>query len=240
MGNGESVSAEAVGEVRLQFGNKFLLLDNVYFIPNISINLISVFELYKQSFSIVFNYNEILILRNGVQIFCDKLENRLCILHVLEPESNHTEMFKVAQPKSDKRQKLSNDNETYLCHLRIGHISLDRINRLTKDGLLKDLIVGSLPVCESCLEGKMTKRPFTIEGLRAEEPLRLIHSDVCGPFVTQARGGYEYYVTFIDDYSRYGHVYLMRRKSEIFEKFKEFHVEAEKQLGKSLKILRFD
>ena len=63
---------------------------------------------------------------------------------------------------------------------------------------------------------------------------------MCGPFATQVRGGYEYYVTFIDDYSRYGYVYLMRRKSETFEKFKEFHVEAEKQLGKSLKILRFD
>ena len=62
VGNRESVSAEAVGEVRLQFGNKFLLLDNVYFIPNISRNLISVSELYKQSFSINFNYNEIIIL----------------------------------------------------------------------------------------------------------------------------------------------------------------------------------
>ena len=86
----------------------------------------------------------------------------------------------------------------------------------------------------------MTKRPFTIKELRVEEPLGLIHSDVYGPFATQARRGYEYYVTFIDDYSRYGYVYLMRRKSETFEKFKEFHVEAEKQLVKSLKILRSD
>ena len=62
MGNGESILAKAVGEVRLQFGNKFLLLDNVYFIQNISRNLISVSELYKQSFSINFNYNEIIIL----------------------------------------------------------------------------------------------------------------------------------------------------------------------------------
>ena len=86
----------------------------------------------------------------------------------------------------------------------------------------------------------MTKRPFTTKGLRAKEPLGLIHSDVYGPFATQARGGYEYYVIFIDDYSRYGYVYLMRRKSETFEKFKEFHAETEKQLGKSLKVLRSD
>ena len=63
---------------------------------------------------------------------------------------------------------------------------------------------------------------------------------MCRPFATQARGGYEYYVTFIDDYSRYGYVYLMRRKSETFEKFKEFRAEAKKQLGKSLKVLRSD
>ena len=38
----------------------------------------------------------------------------------------------------------------------------------------------------------------------------------------KARGGYEYYVTFIDDYLRYGYVYLMQWKSETLEKFKEF------------------
>ena len=106
--------------------------------------------------------------------------------------------------------------------------------------LLRDLRVGSLPVCESCLEGKMTKRSFSAKGTRAKGPLQLVHSDVCGPVSVQARGGYEYFVTFIDDYSRYGYVYLMHRKSETFGKFKEFLAEAEKQLGKSLKTLRLD
>ena len=93
---------------------------------------------------------------------------------------------------------------------------------------MKYLSVGSLSICESCLEGKISKRPFTIKGLRVEEPLKRIHSDVYGPFATQARGGYEYYVMFIDDYFRYGYVYLMRRKSETLEKFKEFRAKAEK------------
>ena len=57
---------------------------------------------------------------------------------------------------------------------------------------------------------------------------------------THARGGYLYFVTFIDDYSRYGYVYLMKYKSETFEKFKEFRAEVEKQLGKSIKTLRSD
>ena len=64
--------------------------------------------------------------------------------------------------------------------------------------------------------------------------------DVCGPFNVQARGGYEYFVTFIDDCSRYGYAYLMHRESETFEKFKEFRVETKKQLGKPIKALRSD
>ena len=50
---------------------------------------------------------------------------------------------------------------------------------------------------------------------------------MCEPFNVQARGGYEYFITFTDDYSRYGYVYLMYRKSNALDKFKEFKVESE-------------
>ncbi|KAL0458358.1 UNVERIFIED_CONTAM: Copia protein [Sesamum latifolium] len=52
---------------------------------------------------------------------------------------------------------------------------------------------------------------------------------VCGPLNTQARAGFSYFITFIDDYSRYGYVYLMRYKSEAFVRFKEFRLEVENQ-----------
>ena len=45
-------------------------------------------------------------------------------------------------------------------HLRLGHISKDRINELVKDGLLNLFDLQSLPTCESCLKGKMIKSPF--------------------------------------------------------------------------------
>ena len=70
--------------------------------------------------------------------------------------------------------------------------------------------------------------------------LELVHTDVCGPMSTQEKGGYEYFITFTDDYSRYGYVYLMRRKSKAFEKFKEFRAEVENQLGKRIKAIRSD
>ena len=73
-----------------------------------------------------------------------------------------------------KRVKLSKD-ETYLWHLRQSHINLNRIKRLVSDGPLSDLKVDDLPTCESCLEGKMTKRSFSAKGARATECLGLIH-----------------------------------------------------------------
>ena len=240
MGNGAVVSAKAVGEVRLQFNNnKFLVLDNVYFIPSFRRNLISISSLFEQSIQVSFNNNSVIIFRSGLNICTGFIDSGL---YMIRPKSNsllNTEMFRVEQPKH-KRQKISHDNDTYLWHLRLGHINLNRIERLVKDGPLKELKVSSLPVCKSCLEGKMTKRSFTAKGQRAKEPLELVHSDVCGPMNTQARGGYEYFVTFIDDYSRYGYVYLIQRKSETFGKFKEFLAEVEKQLGKSLKTLQSD
>ena len=86
----------------------------------------------------------------------------------------------------------------------------------------------------------MIKRYFTRKGLRAKEPLEHVHSDLCGPMNVRARGGYEYFINFIDDYSRYGYIYLMHHKSEALEKFKEFKTEVENQLGKTIKTLRSD
>ncbi|KAJ9546750.1 hypothetical protein OSB04_019293 [Centaurea solstitialis] len=68
----------------------------------------------------------------------------------------------------------------------------------------------------------------------------LVDQDVCGPFSHVARGGYRYFITFTDDFSRYGYVYLMRHKSESFERFREFQNEVQNQLGRKIKFLRSD
>lgn len=86
----------------------------------------------------------------------------------------------------------------------------------------------------------MTKRLFSAKGNRANESLELVHSDLCGQINVQARGGFKYFITFIDDYSRYGYIYLMRCKSECVKKFREYKAKTKKLLGKCLKILRSD
>jgi Integrase core domain len=59
-------------------------------------------------------------------------------------------------------------------------------------------------------------------------------------FRSCARDGSRYFVTFTDDFSRYGYVYLMRHKFESFEKFKKFKAEVENQFGKKIKVFRTD
>jgi hypothetical protein len=68
--------------------------------------------------------------------------------------------------------------------------------------------------------------------------LGLVHTGVCGPMSSVVRGGFHYFITFIDDFSRYGYIYLMRHKYESVEKFKEFHNDVQNQLGKTIKFLR--
>ena len=52
--------------------------------------------------------------------------------------------------------------------------------------------------------------------------------------------GYSYFISFVDDLSKYSYVYLMKHKFESFEKFKEFKSEVENQTGKSILTLRSD
>ncbi|KAL8115814.1 hypothetical protein AgCh_022349 [Apium graveolens] len=110
----------------------------------------------------------------------------------------------------------------------LGHISENRLRTLHKERLLDPFDFESYPTCESCLLGKMTRSPFSGHEERAADFLGLVHTDVCGPISTQAMGGFSYFITFIDDRSRFGYVYLMKHKSEVFEKFKEYKHEVEK------------
>ena len=66
--------------------------------------------------------------------------------------------------------------------------------------------------------------------------MEIIHTDVCDPMSVEAHGGYRYFLTFTDDLSRHGYIYLMKHKSETFEKFKEFRSEVENHRNKKNKV----
>ena len=85
--------------------------------------------------------------------------------------------------------------------------------------------------------GQDDKSTFSGTIGRATDLLEIIHTDVCSPMSIEVRGRYRYFLTFTHDLSRYGYIYLMKHKSETFEKFKEFQSEVENHRNKKIKFL---
>ena len=111
--------------------------------------------------------------------------------------------------------------------------------KLAREGLLGPLTKVDLPICEPCLASKACRKPFG-KAVRATQPLKLIRSDICEPMNVKACHGASYFLTFIDDYTRYGYVQLIAHRYKVLDCFKRFVAEVENQHEKSLKALRTD
>ena len=112
---------------------------------------------------------------------------------------------------------------------------------------MKDLVSGvpELPdahegVCTGCALGKNTKKSFPSSESRAKGILDLVHSDVCGPMTATSLEGFSYFTTFIDDFSRKTWVYFLKKKDEVFSKFKEFKALVENATNRRIRVLRSD
>ena len=233
VGNGDFLQVEAIGCFNLMLPcNKIVVLNNCYYVPNIIRQIISIPVLDNEGYHMHVRNRSLCLydLDNVLLAECQLINGH----YILDTTGN------VMNVQVNAKNSAGTLNDTELWHMRLGHIGVRRLSRLVKDGRIPDLTIESYPVCESCIQGKMTKAPFIGVGHRATDLLELIHSDVYGPMYHTAMGGFRYFVIFIDDLSRYGYVFLIKHKSETFEKFKEFRNEVEKQTGMYIKCLRSD
>ncbi len=234
VGNGSKVDVIAVGTLPLHLPSGLVLnLNNCYLVPALSMNIVSGSCLMRDGYSFKSENNGCSIYMSDMFYGHAPLVNGLFLMNL---DRDVTHIHSV----STKRCKVDNDSPTYLWHCRLGHIGVKRMKKLHTDGLLESLDFESFDTCEPCLMGKMTKTPFSGIMERATDLLEIIHTDVCGPMNVEARGGYRYVLTLTDDLSRYGYIYLMKHKSETFEKFKEFQSEVENQRDRKIKCLRSD
>ena len=128
---------------------------------------------------------------------------------------------------------------SFLWHGRLGHVYFNSLHRLVALECLPNLEFDPNHKCKICVEAKLTKTSLNkVE--RSTEPLSLIHTDICVLKLVQTRGGKKYFITFIDDCTRYCYVYLLRSKDEAVEAFRQYKLEVENQLGKPIKIVRSD
>ncbi|KAL0352578.1 UNVERIFIED_CONTAM: hypothetical protein Scaly_1646500 [Sesamum calycinum] len=117
------------------------------------------------------------------------------------------------------------------CLQLLSNLVLERSKRLNKDEIILRLGDGKTITVEAV--GSLS--------LVVSDHIRIELKDyIYGPLNTLARGGYSYFITFTDDHSRYGYVYLMRYKSKAFGKSKEYRLEVENQTARKIKALRSD
>jgi hypothetical protein len=114
--------------------------------------------------------------------------------------------------------------------------SLTKLEKMVNGMNLKEVPLHH--VCEACIEGKHQKTSFLKnEATKASKLLELVHSNVCGSMKTTSRGGARYFVTFIDNFLRKTHVYLLKAKGEVFDKFKAYKALVENRTGMKIKTL---
>uniref|UniRef100_A0A2N9I7Q6 Retrovirus-related Pol polyprotein from transposon TNT 1-94 n=1 Tax=Fagus sylvatica TaxID=28930 RepID=A0A2N9I7Q6_FAGSY len=130
-----------------------------------------------------------------------------------------------------------NEDSSKLWHRRLGHISIERIKRLVNEGVLNTLDFTDFETCVDCIKGKQTNKSKKGAN-RSSDILEIIHTDICSPDMDSH--GQKYFISFIDDYSRYMYLYMLYNKNEALDAFKIFKAEVEKQCGKQIKIVRSD
>ena len=105
-----------------------------------------------------------------------------------------------------------------LWHCRLGHVNYKTLRRLINLNHIPTFQIDAKHKCETYVEAKPTKSSFqSIE--RHNEPFDLIHSDICDLKYVQTRGDSKYFITFVDDSTKYCYVYLLKSKDEVIEKF---------------------
>jgi transposase InsO family protein len=125
----------------------------------------------------------------------------------------------------------------------MGHANSQKLSIMQKSGVVHGFpwqALLSSNFCESCMYGKQSRLRFPKVALRAKILLELVYSDLCGPMHGYSLGGARYFITFIDDYSRYSIVYLLQRKCATISHFKEYKALVENQTSHRLQIICTD
>jgi hypothetical protein len=210
MGNRSHASVHGVGTIDLKFtSGKIVPLKNVQHVPTIRKNLVSVSLLLRDGFKVVLESNKVVMSKHGQFIgkdydcvglfrlsladFCNKSVNHIC--------------------------GTINDNSS-VWHSRLCHVNFGLMSHLSSLRLIPDFTIAKGSKCHSCVQSKQPRKPHKAAKERHLAPLELIHSDLCEMNGVLTKGGKRYFMTLIDDASRYCYVYLLKTKDEALNYYK--------------------
>ncbi|GJY18952.1 retrovirus-related pol polyprotein from transposon TNT 1-94 [Tanacetum coccineum] len=208
-----------------------LYISDVYNVPNMKSNILSMEKLLKKNYDIHFKYRSATI-RNQEGKLIAKVhmtKNQMFILNIQHDEA--------------KCLKSCPKDHSWLWYMRYGHLNFGDLKLLSLKGMVKGLDQIDHPnhVCEGCLLGKHARSSLPKEATsRAKEPLQLIHTDLCGPITPTSHGKNLYFLLFTNDYSRKTLVYFLKEKSQAFEALKKFKAMVKKKKSLKIKSMRPD
>lgn len=206
-------------------------LKNVLFVPELDGGLISVSQLAAKGFVVKFGVTvcEIQNAEGEIVVVGDKV----CNLYRLRI---HESSLKVGGEHHERCQ--------HTWHRRLGHRDPDVLRRIAAEDLVSGFTLhdcGARIVCECCLKGKFSRKPFPpVTTRKTSQPLELIHTDLCGPMENATPSGNRYLMTLIDDFSRYTTVYLLKKKSEASSKIQQFVRSVQNSFGRKPLVIRSD
>lgn len=211
-------------------------LKRVLHVPDLRNNLLSVFHLTtREGYIVTVNKNRVFFRHEGALMFTATIN-----------EGNTGLLDGHVLPCSESASAASTcPMDLTLWHRRFAHRNHADIQKVIREDLVTGLVIKKNskpdPICLPCLAGGQSHAPIPRTAMfHATEPGQLTHSDVHGPLQTQTPEGYRYWVTFIDDYSRYWVIYMLKSKDEVFEAFKLYQAYLEAQLGRKIKAFRND
>jgi histone deacetylase 1/2 len=230
--SGSGMKISNVGRTVLHTPHKILHLQNVLHVPAANKNLASVHRLTSDNNVLVeFHPNRFLIK--------DRVTKR--IIHQGRREGGlYPLRLQSGEAKSRKQVLATIKPSTSRWHSRLGHPSFPIVERVVKNNGLPCVSDESpSSVCDSCLKAKSHQLPYPKSTSVSHAPLNLIFSDVWGPAPTSV-GRHTYYVSFIDDYSKYTWIYLIKKKSDVFQVFHDFQNLVERKFNRKIISVQSD
>ncbi|CAI7850260.1 unnamed protein product [Closterium sp. NIES-53] len=162
--------------------------------------------------------------KGGAVVMEAKLEKGLYLVPVCVPHVEKAHGVEAKDAACSTRWRDVEQVTADLLHLRMGHAGRQQLVECVKKGELKGVEIkeggGQPSKCPDCTTGKLPRTSFPTSTTRASAPLKLVHTDLCGPMQTPEREkGSKYFITFLDDFSRLSWVTLVKTKDEVAKVF---------------------
>jgi hypothetical protein len=132
---------------------------------------------------------------------------------------------------------------SWLWHVRFRHLNFLALRKLARDGMVRGLleIDHADQVCSCCVVGKHRHTSFPQQAeFREEEPLGLVHSDLCGPIMPATPTGSRYFLLLVDDCSLFMWLRTLCFKDQAVAAIKQFQSLAKAEQGRWLRAFRTD